>query len=187
MESHHSRRQLEDIFFVATAMALGINPDPLCKESAKRIRFSWPDSTNSDWKHNDDVVFLRISPRSDPYGEQQDITYDEGEGGTLKEVVRYHRCHSIDWVCYGPNSDQDADAIRIGILSTPVHDYLMRNSIAILPEIGDPIRFPEQDAGGEWWQRYDLHADMYEGARREYEISRITEPPDITIFTEQEG
>lgn len=183
MESHLSREQLENIFWRATVLCLGLDPDSEDESVQKRVRISWPTSEtgNSNWKREENVVFLRIVPGSDPYGALKDICYEPDEDGGLKEVVRYHRNHQISWVCYGPNADEDADAIRIGIMQSAVHDYLMKSNIAMIPGLLEPVRVPELDETGEWWERCDLTAGCYEGAVREYKADYIAAPPKIII------
>lgn len=183
MESHLSIEQLENIFWRATVVCLGLDPDDSDARVQSRVRISWPssDSGNSDWGRDENVVFLRISPGADPYGTLRDVSYEpDGRGGT-KEVVRYHRHHQINWVCYGPHSDEDADAIRIGIMQDSIHDDLMRHRLAMIPGIAEPVRIPEIDESGEWWDRCDLAASCYESAVREYKSGSIETLPQLHI------
>ena len=180
-----TQKQLEDLFWRATVMCLGLNPDSEDEAVHKRVRISWPTSEtgSSNWQRDENVVFLRISPGFDTYGDLHEIdhAYDD-ETDQLKEVVQYYRCHKINWVCYGPDSDDDADAIRIGILRDAVHSYLKRNMVAVKPHIREPLRMTEQDETGEWWERCDLHCECYQLVSREYDIGYIDVPPDIYII-----
>lgn len=184
MESHLSRRQLEDIFWRATVLCLGLDPDAQDESVHKRVRISWPDSEtgNANWKREENVVFLRIVPGSDPYGRLSDVGYGFGEDGSFKERVCYYRNHQISWVCYGPNADEDADAIRIGIMRGSIHDELMRHRLAMIPGISEPVRVPEIDETGEWWERCDLTAGCYETAVREYTSAFFEKAPQIKIL-----
>ena len=179
-----TQRQLEDLFWRATVLCLGLDPDSTDEAVHKRVRISWPTSEtgNSNWRRDENVVFLRISPGYDSYGSVHDIdhVYDP-ETDTQKEVVRYHRSHRIVWVCYGPDSDNDADTIRIGIVRDAVHSMLKAHNVAIQPHLRDPARVPEQDETGEWWERCDLEADFYQLVTREYTEDIITAAPDINI------
>ena len=179
-----TQRQLEDLFWRATVICLGLDPDSEDEAVHKRVRISWPTSEtgSSNWGRDENVVFLRISPGYDSYGWVHDIdhVYDP-ETDTQKEVVRYHRSHRIVWVCYGPDSDNDADTIRIGIVRDAVHSMLKAHNVAIQPHLRDPARVPEQDETGEWWERCDLEADFYQLVTREYTEDIITAAPDINI------
>lgn len=182
-----TQRELEDLFWRATVMCLDLDPDSEEDEVQRRVRISWPTSEtgSSNWERDENVVFLRISPGLDPYGEIQDVehVYDS-QTNTQKEVVYYHRSHRIIWLCYGPDSDDDADAIRIGITQGDIHEYLMASNVAIQPHIRDPIRMPEQDETGEWWERTDLTADFYQLVSREYVENYINTAPEINFQME---
>lgn len=179
-----TQRELEDLFWRATVLCLGLDPDSTDEAVHKRVRISWPTSEtgSSNWGRDENVVFLRISPGFDTYGNLHDIdhVYD-AKTDTQKEVVRYHRSHRIVWVCYGPDSDNDADTIRIGIMRDAIHSMLIARNVAILPHIRDPVRTPEQDETGEWWERCDLQADFYQLVTREYQEDFITAIPKIKI------
>lgn len=179
-----TRSEIEDIFWRATILCLGLDPDDPSENIQKRVRISWPTSEtgNSNWERDENVVFIRLSQGADGYGALSDVSYlpDPANNGT-KEVVQYHRCHQINWVCYGPDSDSDADSIRIGILRDAVHSFLKEHNIAVQPGITEPIRMPEQDETGEWWERCDLTAQCYELVTREYAAHSIDVAPDINF------
>ena len=180
-----TQKELEDLFWKATTMTLGLEPDADEEYIQKRVRISWPqsDTGNSDWQRDENVIFLRISPAPDDYTLLKDIShvYDP-ERDDMKEVVEYHRCYSINLVCYGPDSAADADAIRIGILRDPIKAFLRKSKVAIIPAIREPVRLPEIDASGDWWERYDVTATFYALAVREYHEGRIALPPDNIII-----
>ena len=176
-----TQKQIEDAFWAATVKSLGL--DPAAEATQNRVRISWPKpgEESTTWQREDDVVFLRITPTSDDYTIQEDIehVYDSVKD-TLKEVVHYHRCFSIQWVCYGPGSGEDADMIRIGIKRESIKLYLKQNGIAIKPNIREPVRQPELDDSGDWWERHDLTAQCYILFSREYEEGIIESVP-ITL------
>lgn len=179
-----TQKQIEDIFWAATVKTLGLDPE--ASAAQKRVRISWPKpgEESADWHREDDVIFLRITPVYDEYTIQEDIdhVYDSVKD-TLKEVVNYHRCFSIQWVCYGPGSGEDADTIRIGILRESIKLYLKKNGIAMKPDIREPVRQPELDDSGDWWERSDLTAQCYILFSREYEEGIIESVP-ITVSSE---
>ena len=178
-----TKDQLEDIFWDATIMVLGL--DPKAESTQKRVRKSWPDSKegNSDWERDENVIFLQITTADDPYTIPWDISHEADDQGNLQEVVRYHKCHNIQWICYGPDSGEDADCIRIGILREPVRAFLRKSRLAVLTDIRQPKRIPEMDDAGQWWERNDLTAQCYELAERRYDEGEIAKPPKVTIFT----
>lgn len=180
-----SREQLEDVMWKVTVLALGL--DETREEVQKRVRISWPTSEtgNSNWKRDENVVFLRIVPGVDDYGNLHDRAYEpDRRTGDLIEVVTYHRCHSVTWVCYGPDADSDAENIRIGILRENVKQLLRCSSLAVLPHIPPAARVPEPDETGEWWERCDLTAQFYELVRREYAAEEMLVVPNVITKTE---
>ena len=176
-----TQNQIEDIFWQATVKTIGLDPDDAATQN--RVRISWPKpgEEGTTWHREDNVIFLRITPIYDDYSIQKDIThvYDSGND-TLKEVVDYHRAFAIQWVCYGPESGEDVDAIRIGILRTEVRKYLRQNGIGMKPDIREPVRMPELDDSGDWWERHDLTAQCYILFSREYMEGMIEHVP-VTV------
>ncbi len=179
-----TQRELEDLLWKATLMALGLEQEADKDYANQRVRISWPqsDTGNSDWGRDENVIFLRITPSPDDFTTIKDIThvYDESRD-ELKEVVAYHRCHSVNWVCYGPDAYTDADAIRIGILRDPVRAFMRKSGAAVMPGIREPVRLTEMDQAGVWWERYDVTAYFYTLATREYHEGSIDHLPDAPI------
>ena len=179
-----TQEQMEDILWRATVIVLGLDPDSKEESVQNRVRISWPEDESTTWGRNENVVFFRIMPTSDEFTVLKDITHVyDSQSDTLKERVEYHRRFTINWVCYGPDALNDADTIRIGINREPIRDMLSVHNIAFMPHIPDPVRLDELDQSGDWWRRYDLSADFYELASREYSEGYIAQPPETTIIT----
>lgn len=171
--------QLENVLWKATVMALGL--DPKRDDVQKRVRISWPKSEtgSTTWRRDENVTFLRITPGYDDYGTLHDSEYvSDPDTGLVKEVVTYHRTHSISWVCYGPDADNDADAIRIGIIRPAVRAMMAKQHLAMMAHIIEPVRINEPDEAGQWWERCDLTAQCYEYVRREYDAEEILVAPN---------
>ena len=179
------RSKIEDLLWRATILCLGLDPDDESEETQKRVRISWPsaETGSTNWLRDENVVFLRLAPSTDPYGNILDEdSYQEGKRGGA-EVIGYHRTWQVTWVCYGPDSDRDANMIRHGILRDAVRAYLREHSFVVQPGIPEPIRMPEPDETGEWWERNDVTADAYEYITQEYAAELVASPPDISITT----
>ena len=179
-----TQTELETVFWCATMQCLGLDPDTDRQSEQKRVRISWPsaDIGSSNWLRDENVVFLRVSPSLDTYGDLHDIAYELVEKtDRFKEVITYHRDYTVLWVCYGPACDADADAIRIGILREPMHSDLLSRNVAVQPHIRQPVRMPEQDQSGEWWERCDLTAECYVLDTRSYDADFIDAVPAIVF------
>ncbi len=182
-----TQRQLEDLFWRATILCLGLDPDDPGEAVQKRVRVSWPqsDTGNSTWDRDENVVFLRIAPTPDDYSQLRDIehVYDGG-ADILSERVTYHRAFTASFICYGPDSLEDADRIKIGILRDSVHSVLKAQGVAVQPAIREPLRLTEPDESGDWWERYDLSVSFYALTSREYAEEMITSLSDAgTVVT----
>ena len=178
-----TKEQLENLLWRATMLILGLDPDSEDQAVQKRVRISWPlsDDGNSTWERNENTIFLRIAPTQSDYNLQDsDYIYDQ-ENDSLTEVVEYHRCFSINWVCYGPGSLDEADKIRAGIFRQDIRLLLRQNKLAFIPRIREPVHIPEQDESGQWWERHDLTANFYALTLWEFESDMISEPPEVTI------
>ncbi len=175
----YTKRQLEDVIWKATIMALGL--DDSQPEVQNRVRISRPESdlTNGIWERTENIVFLRVMPGFDEISTQHDSEVVEDEHGKVIERVSYHRAHALSWICYGPDSYNDADTIRIGLLRPDVMHYLRTNRIGLSPRITEPVNVPEPDEAGLWWDRYDLSANCYELVCREYAIGDIRVAPNV--------
>lgn len=184
MDKRLTQRQLENVLRNATLMCLRLDPDNPSEEVQKRIRFSWPNSEtgNSDWKREENIVFLRITPGSDPYTLLRDVTY-RYDSSTDKQIeeVSYYRHYSVNFIFYGPNSSEDADAVRIGLYREAIKQYLQKNRLAPLTGAREPVRVPEIDETGEWWERSDLFIEFYERVQREYESETVLVAPNIIM------
>ena len=176
-----TQRQLEDLFWRAAILCLGLDPDDPSEAVQKRVRVSWPqsDTGNSTWGRDENVVFLRIAPTPDDFSQLRDIehVYDGGTD-TLTERVTYHRSFSASFICYGPDSLEDADRIKIGILRDGVRSLLKKSGVAVQTAIRDPLRLTEPDESGDWWERYDLTANFYALTAREYDEGMIASLSD---------
>lgn len=180
-----TKQMLEDAIWKATVLALGL--DAGRDDVQKRVRINWPtyETASSNWHREENVVFLQIVPDVDDYSNLHDCIYEpDPETGVTKEIIAYHRCYSVSWICYGPDADNDADTIRIGILRDNVRQYLRKYHLAFQPHILNPSRVPEPDETGEWWERCDLTAQCYELVRREYTAEEMLVAPNTIITTE---
>ena len=172
---------LENWFWRATVMCLGLDPDDTSEAVQSRVRISWTFG-NTNWTPQDSVAFLRISGINDNYAVLHDryTTYDP-ETGKCKTHVRYHRSYQINWICYGPTADEDADKIRIGLFATDIHEMLIAQNIAPFVQMREPIRAPEQEQSGEWFERVDVIGECYVLTERVYDEGYIDAPPTIYV------
>jgi len=156
-----SLKQIEDIFQSLTVRLTGLDPN-------KGVRIAWPSDGAPGWGIDQNVVFLRIAPISDPYIQQRETMYQqqEGDGGiTTTVVASYTRVHLVHWIVYGPNSYEYAETIRNGIYLQDVKSTLAANNLYLILDVPPVNRVPEL-FNGQWWQRCDLLAKFNEHVTR---------------------
>ena len=172
-------KNLENIVWRATMMVLGLDPDSDSQDVQKQVRLSWPlsETGSPNWERTESTTFIRISPTNDTLNTTTDISYTEGI-----EKHRYYRCYDIYFVVYGDTAFETGDRLRDGLLRQPIREYLATSNLAWISGMGDSERTNEQDATGEWWNRFDLRVQLYELAERDYPVETyIGAMPDITI------
>lgn len=180
-----TQSEITDAIWAATVRCLGMDPDSDDETVQKIVRKSWPSPglENSNWKPDENVVFLRVTSGTDHYGDLHDVCHDyDADTDQQKAIVIYHRSHRVTWICYGPDADDYADSIRIGVIQPGIREYLAQFKIAIKPHIPEPVRAPEQDETGEIWERSDLVAEFYQLETREYAEDFIDGIPEINLM-----
>ena len=177
-----TQRQLEDVVWMATVMALGLNPASDATQSA--VRISWPltEENSPNWLRTENVVFIRFEPYSDDYSALWETSHADSNDG-FKEAVSNHESYEVLWLCYGPDSLEQAQKLRYGLGREDIRAYLNALSVAFWPHIQMPTHVPEQDRTGAWWERYDVRAPMYCKQVRQYSEGYIDTTPNITINT----
>ena len=175
-----TRAQIEDIIWQATVKVLGLDPTATATQS--KVRISWPlsETGNPNWTRQENVVFIRLAPTTDDYSSLWDLSHADSSNG-FKESVANHEAYETVWLCYGPDALETAQTLRYGLGRGDIRAYLNANSMAFKPVVAMPTHMPEQDRTGEWWERYDVRAQMYCKQVRQYSEGFIDTTPNITI------
>ena len=152
-----TENELQNAFWRATMHCLELDPDSQSQTIQKKVRLSYSlsDDGNPEWEKDEDTTFIQFLPVADGYTDQMDMSHTETPNG-YKEQVSYNRCFEITWISYGPNASEIADKIRVGMLRTKIREELAANGIAIKCGLRETVYMPEQDAAGQWWNRYDV-------------------------------
>lgn len=174
-------QQLTDLFYTVTCEILGLNPDD--PSSFSKVRKSWQTDGTPAWGINDDVVFIRIKPLNDPYIQQRDTTYTQNTVDLANKITSYTRAHQVFWAVYGPNSFENAEAIRNGLYSDEVKSLLKASNISLKLDIPSPDHVPEL-YNGRWWERSDLSARFCEKVTRQTTVPYL-QGANIQIKTEE--
>lgn len=175
-----TRAQIEDIIWQATVKVLGL--DPQAEATQSKVRISWPlsETGNSNWQRDENVVFIRLAPTSDDYSSLWELSHADSNGEYV-ELVSNQEAYETVWLCYGPDALEYAQKLRYGLGREDIRAYLNVNSMAFKPVVAMPTHMPEQDRSGEWWERYDVRAQMYCKQVRQYSEGYIDTTPNITV------
>lgn len=153
-------RSIEDVVREATHEILAI---PNNNANKSRIRIAWPTKGAPDWKINENVTFIRVYAVDEPYNRLKDIRYQNNDQTSLKQIDNYTRVIAVSWVFYGPNSFDDADTLRSGLIR---NERLRNNKLHVVYNLAAPMRLPEL-YNDNWWERTDFTAYFYEEISRE--------------------
>jgi len=152
-------KQIENLFWNVTTQMLGL--DPALPANASKIRIAWPTDGAPSWKISEDVIFIRIADDDDPINLLRDNSMTVLDEDNANQVTSYTRVVSVYFVCYGPNSFDNAFTIRNNLYRQKYRDLLNTKNIYLIPQIKSPLRRPEL-LNGQWWERNDLSASFNE-------------------------
>lgn len=142
--------ELETTFGDITANLLNITTPGM-------IRVDWPTQGQPGFNVEDDVIFIKVVPVDDDYNRVRDMAWapTDSTGVTLAETYSYTRVIGVTWVCYGPNSNANAQVLRNKIFYEDATDLLDSYGLYLVTDIAEPQRAPEE-FNNLWWERTDL-------------------------------
>jgi hypothetical protein len=173
---------LMDLVYDVTVLALGLdsdsNPQNILPMNPMNSPAGLTDPSN-------DFAFYRITLTDDQYNRQMDVTNDgdAGDPTTINRTTKYVRPLRIKWMCYGVDAMEYSDTIRIMLYDPAVKALLAAQGITLVPNIPSPQPAWEPK-GGQWYQRYDLHADFYQLVTLQSEIPVIASD-EVIIYDEK--
>lgn len=125
------------------------------------VRVGWQQQGQPGPSINIDSVAITCVPIDTPYSRLRDAVLS-GSGDTIIKTDVFTRTWKTSWMFYGPNSIDNARAIKSALTTVSFADsFLAQSNIYINPDIVEPIRNPEL-LQGQWWERADLEAEFNE-------------------------
>jgi len=152
-------KQIEKLFWNVTTQMLGL--DPALPVNANKVRIAWPTEGAPSWKINEDVTFLRIGDFDDSINILRDSVMSNLDVDNANETTGYTRVLIIHFICYGPNSFDNAFIIRKKLYDQKYREFLNIKNIFLIPQINSPVRVPEL-LNGQWWERTNVMAKFNE-------------------------
>ena len=136
------------------------------------VRVSWPTTGAPAWKITEDVAFLRVIESDDKYNRQREDKFVGLDADNGTNIMRFTRVMQVFWTFYGPNSFENAQAIRDQMFYQDYHDILANSNLYLIPDIVSPVRAPELFQG-QWWERTDLNMRFNELVSKDLTIPYI--------------
>jgi hypothetical protein len=167
-------RQIENFFISLTYKILGIDPSGL-QPNQSPVRVEWPTGGAPGWKINEDITFIMVNYDDDAITRQVEVKYLSNNDQNAYRTVSSTRVLRVNWICYGPNSFDNANIIRNGIFLPEFSEMLKENNLALIFDLPSPIRAPEL-FNGQWWDRTSFYARFNELIIQSVSVPYITSP-----------
>jgi hypothetical protein len=153
-------------------------PDPV---NTSQVRMSWPTAGAPAQDVADDVCYLRLVLKDDPYDKIRDVYELPGAGTLNDEQWNYTRVWTIHFLSYGPNAFDNLRAVRSALYQNYFTQQLSLEQLFPMSEFTEVVRAPEL-IDGQWWERADLLVEFYE-----FVTETITRPTIATAEVIVEG
>lgn len=168
-------KELENSFWTITMTLLGYDTTDTTLQD--KVRMDWPTQGQPAFDVDEDVIFLKVLPFDDNYNRIRDMSYKVSDSSdtTLVETYSYTRVIGVTWVCYGPNSNTNAQIIRNKMFYDTFNagmELLDSYGLYLVSDIKEPTRIPEE-FNNLWWERTDLSMQF------NYLVSDDVEVPSV--------
>lgn len=123
-------------------------------EESTMIRTTYNTDGQLAFGIHDDVLIMSIEEADDTYGRYRQYAQRAVDDSNYRDHVGT-RVWNVRITAYGPNSHDNLDSIRSGVLTYTSMSILSPNDVYIVPEIPRIQRSPEQ-FNGQWYERADI-------------------------------
>jgi len=166
--------EIEDLFQQQTILMLGYDTEEIdgVPQNQDKVRITYPQIGQPAFKVTDEVAFVSVFCKDDPYNRLFEATYEEIDEETAQRNINYTRAIDVKWTFYGPEAFDRADLVRALIFQTPYATEFKAKNIYLVPDVSAPVRLPEM-FNGQWWNRADFSATFYEKVIRTSEAAFI--------------
>lgn len=141
-----------------TCGMLGINPPDFSK-----VRVDWQTQGQPSQNVNTDICYVACTPWDTEYSRVRDYSFTEvtGPPAVLTQQWQYTKGWRAAWCLYGPNSEDNARAIRTAMFMDYFNEQLSLSNLYPISDPPEVVRAPEQ-FNAQWWERADFYINMYE-------------------------
>ena len=159
-------KDLQDLFYTITVGVTGL--------PANCVRHAYQPNGQPAWDKAQNLAFINILPVDNPYDKQRNIIWRGDADNQIEQSISYTRVIAVDWVFYGSESYDNADAVKAGILYEPTREPMAALNVYPLTEIQAPRRAP-YEFNSTWWERTDLRVLFNVGTERVANVPRFEE------------
>jgi hypothetical protein len=146
------------------------------------VRVSWPTVGAPAWKATEDICFLRVTEDDDLINRQRETVVTRIDDLTLNEATKYTTVIALNMIFYGPNSWDNAQAVRDKVFQDEFRFPLNTEKIYPLTEIVSPNRVPEAFQS-KYFERVDLEIDFNAGILKNRTINSIGSA-EVLVYNE---
>lgn len=172
-EVYLTMAEIEDLFQALTVAMIAATPDA-------DVRIAWPAGGQPAHGISENVTYLRVAETDSPINRQREERLVEimtgspeasdPDYGTLEAAAT--KVVAVNWIAYGPLSNDYLNKIRDRLFWQEHHDALAREHVYMIPSIVAPRRAPEKFSG-QWWERSDMTVYFNAAVRRELTVPYI--------------
>lgn len=159
-----------------TIALLGYNVfPPPDSEAFSAVRIGWQQEGQPFNRITQDVVYVMATEIDDPYDRLRDQQVMVNDDDTVVDLVStYVRVWECSWEFYGPNSYDRARRVRSGLFTEQAGFLLGSSQLSMITDPGPPLRAPEVDKAGQWWERVDFSCRFNELVTEQEMVANIT-------------
>ena len=146
-----------------------------------KVRIGWQKQGQPGPPIDEDTVTIRCDCADDDFSRLRDCV--DATSGILNVTTDvYTVVWRVYWTFYGPSGIDRARAVRSALVTIQQFaDILATCNLYVNPSIARPVRVPEENGTGQWWERNDLVVEFNEKVTETYTVGTVTNV-DVSIY-----
>lgn len=146
-------KDLKRVFYRATMVALGYDPDKAYGKAKPPVRMNYATFGAPDWKLSDDVVFLFVGESSGNDVSTQVHTYWDDADPDILAIHTQTRVLEVTFTAYGPNCYDHLTDIRHRFIDGST---ILRDAHIYVVQEASGVTYAPEFFQGSWWERADM-------------------------------
>lgn len=126
----------------------------------KYIKFAYAPNGQPAFFPSENVIFVWAEESRDDYGRQSETVAEYSPETDSEKLARSRTVvYSVHFIAYGPDSSENINRIKSGMLNESVRRELSSGGLFYIPRMDAPSRVNENN-DGLWWKRWDWQAEF---------------------------